>query len=140
MKPIAMIALFLMIGIGTSLTATSQVLPQLSQYLGSGTIQAQVVTVDAARNFTSYGHCQLVRSGNKLFGTYQQAFSDRSQFMGKKDVIDLEIDLTTGAVTMVLVSWGRGRETFAAQVQPNGKLLVSATNQAVVTVGLSQIP
>jgi hypothetical protein len=117
----------------------AQTLPELRQYVTTGRVEAEITTVKNAGNrFTSYGKCVLRYSGNKLYGNYQQLFSDRNQFMGNKDNTGLEIDLSNGTITIILNSWGGGRETYQAQVQSNGKLLVSSNTGIVVIVSLEK--
>lgn len=58
--------------------------------------------------------------------------------MGNKDNTGLEIDLSNGTITIILNSWGGGRETYQAQVQSNGKLLVSSNTGIVVIVSLEK--
>lgn len=112
----------------------SQALPELSKYAGGGRIEAEIVTINPARDnngghrFTSYGKCNLMRSGNKLIGNYKQVFSDRNQFSGDRDNTGIEIDLRNGNVTLILNTWGGGRDVFTTQIRYNGKMLVSTSN------------
>lgn len=131
-KLFTFIAFFLVI-----FNVQAQVLPELRQYTNGGKIDAEVTIVQAARHFTAYGKCQLRYSGTKLYGNFRQAFSDRNQFMGDKDNTGIEIDMRNGSVTIILNSWGGGKEIYAMQVQPGGKLLVSTNNDSVVAVSLN---
>ncbi|WP_460949984.1 hypothetical protein [Spirosoma daeguense] len=101
--------------------ANAQILPELRQYISGGRIEAEITTVKNCGNrFTSYAKCVLRYASNKLSGNYQQLFSYRNQFMGDKDNTGIEIDLSSVTITIILNSWGGGRETYQAQVQSNG--------------------
>ena len=122
-----------------SFTLQAQALPELRQYTNGGKITAEITIVSATRHFTSYGKCPLRSTGAKLVGTYQQAFSDRNQFMGDKDQTGIEIDLRSGVVTIILIRWGGGHETYTTQIQPNGKLLASTNTDTAVLVSLDVV-
>ncbi len=117
----------------------AQSMSELKQY-DFGRVSAEITTVNVARSrFTSYGKCELYREGNILVGKYSQAFSDRSDFNGTKDNVTIRIDLRNAETTLILNTWGGGREVYNPKVQPNGKLLVATSIDRSVIISLDKI-